>query len=224
MARRVLVPRTYRVVLALVAITFVVSSSAGAQGQPVGVLLQVATAWFALVTARAQRPTRLLVVPLLAATAITALVATLASSPTVVLAAGTLLYVFVPVAILRHLALRPQVDRETLWGAVASYAMIGMVYGFCYQLTGVVQAGPFFGSEGDPTTAQALFFSFTTLTTTGYGNLVPASNPGQSLAVSEMFLGQLFLVTIVAKVMSALGPRRRPSDESSVREGEEGAG
>jgi hypothetical protein len=224
MARRVLVPRTYSVVLVLVALTFVVSSSAGAQGQPLGVLLQVATAWFALVTARAQRPTRLLVVPLLAATAITALVASLVSEPTVVLAAGTLLYVFVPVAILRHIARRPQVDRETLWGAVASYAMIGMVYGFCYQLAGVVQAGPFFGSEGDPTTAEALFFSFTTLTTTGYGNFVPVGNPGQTLAVSEMFLGQLFLVTIVAKVMSALGPRQRPPRSSPARSGDPEAG
>ena len=48
-----------------------------------------------------------------------------------------------------------------------------------------------------------LFFSFTTLTTTGYGNLVPAQNPGQTLAVSEMILGQLFLITALGKIVTA---------------------
>ena len=56
--------------------------------------------------------------------------------------------------------------------------------------------------------SQALFFSFVTLTTTGYGTLVPATNPGQSLAVMEAVLGQLFLVTAVAKIITAWKPRR----------------
>ena len=53
-----------------------------------------------------------------------------------------------------------------------------------------------------------LFFSFTTLTTTGYGNLVPSQNPGQSLAVSEMILGQLFLITALGKIVTAWQPAR----------------
>jgi uncharacterized membrane protein HdeD (DUF308 family) len=53
-----------------------------------------------------------------------------------------------------------------------------------------------------------------TLTTTGYGNLVPATNPGQSLAVMEAVLGQLFLVTAVAKIITAWKPKRwRRSEE-----------
>ena len=55
--------------------------------------------------------------------------------------------------------------------------------------------------------SQDLFFSFVTLTTTGYGDLVPAGNPGQSLAVLEALLGQLFLVTAVGKVVSVWRPR-----------------
>ncbi len=46
-----------------------------------------------------------------------------------------------------------------------------------------------------------------TLTTTGYGNLVPTQNPGQSLAVMEALVGQLFLVTAVAKIVGAWRPR-----------------
>ncbi len=53
-----------------------------------------------------------------------------------------------------------------------------------------------------------------TLTTTGYGKLVPATNPGQSLAVLEAVLGQLFLVTALAKIVTAWKPRRwqRPEE------------
>ena len=57
------------------------------------------------------------------------------------------------------------------------------------------------------TASQNLFFSFVTLTTTGYGNLVPASNPGQSLAILEILLGRLFLVTGLGKIVNAWRPR-----------------
>jgi DNA-binding beta-propeller fold protein YncE len=63
-----------------------------------------------------------------------------------------------------------------------------------------------FGSGGVGTMSQDVFFSFTTLTTTGYGNLVPAGQPGQSLAVMEMIIGQLFLVTALGKIVSVWRP------------------
>jgi len=53
-----------------------------------------------------------------------------------------------------------------------------------------------------------LFFSFTTLTTTGFGNLVPAANPGQTVTVAEMLIGQLFLITAVGKVITVWRPAR----------------
>lgn len=82
-----------------------------------------------------------------------------------------------------------------------------MAFAFAYRVLGAVQASPFFGANGDGTVSQDLFFSFVTLTTTGYGNLVPAGNPGQSLAMLEALMGQLFLVTAVAKIVSAWRPR-----------------
>jgi hypothetical protein len=91
-------------------------------------------------------------------------------------------------------------------GAIAAYLMAGMAFAFAYRALGALQSGPLFGSQGEGSFSQDLFFSFTTLTTTGYGNLVPATNPGQTLAVSEMLIGQLFLVTAVAKVVSTWRP------------------
>ena len=95
-----------------------------------------------------------------------------------------------PVIIVRHLVLRRTVDTQTVLGAIAAYLMIGMEFAFAYRALGVLQAGPFFGAQGEGNFSQDLFFSFTTLTTTGYGNLVPADNPGQTLAVGEMLIGQ----------------------------------
>lgn len=71
-----------------------------------------------------------------------------------------------------------------------------------------MQAVPFFGPAGAGDMGDALFCSFTTLTTTGYGNFVPATNPGQSLAVMEAVLGQLFLVTALAKILTVGKPSR----------------
>jgi hypothetical protein len=95
-----------------------------------------------------------------------------------------------------------------------------MLFAFIYRFLGVVQPSLFFGANGDGRVPQDLFFSFTTLTTTGYGNLVPAGNPGQSFAVAEMLIGQLFLVTAVAKVISAFQPIRLPASRQRDSDGE----
>ena len=63
-------------------------------------------------------------------------------------------------------------------------------------------------AAGHGTLSQDLFFSFVTMTTVGYGNLVPAANPGQTFAILEALVGQLFLVVAVGKTISSLTPRR----------------
>jgi hypothetical protein len=91
-------------------------------------------------------------------------------------------------------------------GAIAAYLLIGMFFAFAYAWLGEVQGGAFFGPDGDGTIPQDLFFSFTTITTVGFGNLVPGGNPGQTLAVFEAVIGQLFLVVALAKAVSAWRP------------------
>lgn len=121
--------------------------------------------------------------------------------------AGGLLYFIAPFSIARHIVMRQRVDRETMLGAIAAYLCIGIAFALIYQAIGVIQASPFFGQQGDGSISDDLFFSFVTLTTTGYGNLVPVENPGQTLAVMEALIGQLFLVTAVAKIVTAWHPR-----------------
>ena len=117
------------------------------------------------------------------------------------------LYLIAPLVILRHLIRRPVVDVKTLLGAVSVYLMLGLMFAFSYRAISLYQTNPpFFGANGPGQTADFLFFSFITLTTTGYGDLVPAANPGQSLAALEAIVGQLFLVTAVAKIVNDWRP------------------
>ena len=88
-----------------------------------------------------------------------------------------------------------------------------MFFAFAYEAAGEFGSVPFFGSAGHGSLSQDLFFSFVTMTTVGYGNLVPGLvNPGQTFAVLEALTGQLFLVVAVGKIISSM-PRRgeRPS-------------
>ena len=133
---------------------------------------------------------------------------------------AAILYFIAPMSILRHIVQQSEVDQETVLGAIDAYLLVGMFFAYAYQTMGVIQAGAFFESGTDGSVAQCLFFSFTTLTTTGYGNLVPAGNPGQSFAVMEMLIGQLFLVTAVAKVINLWRPARWRAEKGDGEAGE----
>ena len=61
------------------------------------------------------------------------------------------------------------------------------------------------------TTAHCLYFSFATLTTVGYGDVLTRSDLGHTLAVTEALVGQIYLVTVVALLVSDLGSRRTRS-------------
>ena len=205
-------PNSYGMVLALIVVTYVAAVSlTGPRTSPTVVLMQVVTVWFALRTSRARRGTRLVADVILALALLAAIGSVLGADdgawrglPVV----SALLYFVAPISIIRHLVARPAVDQETILGALAAYLLIGMFFAFTYQGIGAWQDGPFFGPDGEGTMPQILFFSFTTLTTTGYGNLVPVANPGQTFAVTEMLVGQLFLITAFGKLVSAWRPAR----------------
>ncbi|GIE30664.1 hypothetical protein Ait01nite_037090 [Actinoplanes italicus] len=134
--------------------------------------------------------------------------------------AASALYLLAPFSILRYLGARRVVDAQTMMGALAAFLLIGMAFGFGYECLAAIQSGPLFGDRGDPSLSEALFFSFVTMTTTGYGDLVPATNPAQTIAVLEALTGQLFLVTAVAKVVENWRPRNWDSADEPPTSGD----
>jgi len=109
-------------------------------------------------------------------------------------------------AILRAVLEETQVGFRTILGAISVYTVLGLLFTFLYAALDRVQSTPFFGSGVNLEHGDILFFSFTTLTTTGYGNLVPAGQPGRMFAGLEMLMGQIFLVTLVAGLVSLWRP------------------
>lgn len=97
-----------------------------------------------------------------------------------------------------------EVGFRTILGAISVYVNLGLLFTFLYAALDRLQSGSFFGVPAK--TGDFVFFSVTTLTTTGYGDLVPAGQPGRLLSGLEMLLGQLFLVTFIAGLVSLWRP------------------
>ncbi len=125
-------------------------------------------------------------------------------------------------AVLRRVVVAAEIGARTILGALSVYAVLGIFFTFVYAAIGRIQDTPFF--EGHPHVVQGdyIFFSYTTLTTTGFGDLVPGGQPGRMIAGLEMMIGQIFLVTLVAGLVSLWRPgeRLRAKREASEAAGE----
>ncbi len=125
-------------------------------------------------------------------------------------------------AVLRRVVTTAEVGSRTILGAISVYTVLGLLFTFAYGTIERVQSGAFFEGVAHPQGSDFLFFSYTTLTTTGYGDLVPGGQPGRMIAGLEMMIGQIFLVTLVAGLVSLWRPgealRRRQAKRSEVEQ------
>jgi hypothetical protein len=109
-------------------------------------------------------------------------------------------------AVLRRVVTTAEVGSRTILGAISVYTVLGILFTFIYGTIDRIQGGPFFEAVSHPQGSDFIFFSYTTLTTTGYGNLVPGGQPGRMISGLEMMIGQIFLVTLVAGLVSLWRP------------------
>jgi hypothetical protein len=117
--------------------------------------------------------------------------------------------------VLRDLRTTGQVRIQAVMGVLALYILLGMFFAFLYGAIDHLGGGPFFANGNTATTSHCLYFSFTTLTTVGYGDFVARTDTGHTLAVFEALLGQIYLVTVVSLIVSNLGRgRMRRSEEA----------
>jgi len=118
----------------------------------------------------------------------------------------TLLLTISAVTVLGAVVTEPTVGFRTILGAISVYVILALLFTFCYAAIDRLQSGDFFAGGVQPGRGDYVFFSLTTLTTTGYGNLVPAAQPGKVVAGLEMLMGQVFLVTLIARLVSLWKP------------------
>jgi voltage-gated potassium channel len=117
------------------------------------------------------------------------------------LPAALLVTATLPVTLSRVLHHR-RVTYETVLGALCSYVLLGLLFAFAYLALDPLLDGPFFAQPGPHQESEYLYFSFVTLTTLGFGDLSPAVGLPQALTALEALLGQVFLVTLVARLVT----------------------
>jgi Ion channel len=92
-------------------------------------------------------------------------------------------------------------------GAVCIYVLIGLLFVFLYGVIAKLGSGDFFAQGTDGTRSLRLYFSYVTLATLGYGDYTPAGSLGRTLAIVEALVGQLYLVTVIAVLVSRMRAR-----------------
>jgi len=118
--------------------------------------------------------------------------------------------------VVRELREDERVTIQTIFCALCLYLLLGMAFAFLFGVVEAFGDDPFFRHGIAATPNDLLYFSFATLTTTGYGDFVAATELGRALAVTEALVGQTYLVTVLAVIVSNIAPigrRRREQAE-----------
>jgi hypothetical protein len=103
----------------------------------------------------------------------------------------------------RHAMRAGPVNAERIFAALDAYLLAGLIFAVCYWLIDQTWPGSFApASEGPLTLPRAVYFSFVTIATLGYGDTVPVSDLARALAVLEAMSGQFYLVVLVARLVS----------------------
>ena len=101
------------------------------------------------------------------------------------------------------------VTPQAVAGALTLYLLLGLVFAWVIGFASKVDSAPYFAQLDHASTSQIVYFSFAVLTTTGFGDLTAATHLGRALAVVEMLLGQLYLVTVIGVLVGNFAGRSR---------------
>ncbi|HEX5642296.1 MAG TPA: potassium channel family protein [Thermoleophilia bacterium] len=210
---------SFGLVLVLLVLSYFVIAAGGDgdAGRIVSIVLFAATTWLALRAAQVKRRILRIALALIPLATLLAVVLMLAGSEETASIVGRvltiLLVVVAPIAILKRLVEHPVISLNTFYGAVCVYLLIAMFFATTYGLIALVSGEQFFAqltvTPQDTPAVDYLYFSFVTITTTGYGDFSAATGFGRMTAVLEAIFGQLYLITVVALVVQNLGQQSR---------------
>lgn len=122
-----------------------------------------------------------------------------------------LFYVFAIGHVVAYVLSPSPVTGNKLHGAISAYIMIGLFWAFLYKVLDVLVPGSFVNLvehklQHSLEWRQFVFFSFTTLTTTGYGDIVPVKGHAQSAAILEQLAGVLYVAILIARLAGLYQP------------------
>ncbi len=128
---------------------------------------------------------------------------------------GAALYTATLSYLLQYVFRREVMTSDKLWGAAAAYLMIGVLWAYFYALVEHFYPLSFAvgGTAADLTMPEFVYFSFTVLTSTGFGDLTPLTRQARSACVVEQITGALFLAILIARLAGVYPPRRSEEGE-----------
>jgi hypothetical protein len=121
------------------------------------------------------------------------------------------------ILVVRRVLAQPTVTIQSIYGALSAYMIIGLMFAACYSALQQLGEPMFFAGQQPANTQTFQYFSFVTLTTLGYGDFTAAQSGGRAVAVLEAMSGQVFLATLVARLVSAYRGPARPGPRGRRR-------
>jgi hypothetical protein len=200
-------------VLMLTLVVFVISAPSANWSRAVALAIESAALVVAIATAREPEEARYrkaLVVGVVLIGLII-IVATDTASLQFTAAVAALVTVAIPASIVRgslRLLRQRGVTFEAVAGGLAIYLALGLVFAWIIGFVIHVSSTPYFAQHTNGTDGDRVYFSFTVLTTTGFGDFSAATPVGHALSVIEMLTGQLYLVTIIGLLIGNYISRR----------------
>jgi len=199
--------------LTLALLVFVIVAPNADWSRAVALSLESAALIVAIATSRAGREVRRIrtaVVAVLGALAVIGVgVGVLGPTATSVLSGA--LAIAIPLSLVRGLLRLVTVHGVTLQavaGALAIYLLIGLLFAWVIGFIVQVDASAYFANGTDGTEGERVYFSLSVLTTTGFGDFTAGQPVGRALAVLEMLVGQLYLVTVIGLMIGNFAARR----------------
>src|SRR5262249_34101121 len=118
-------------------------------------------------------------------------------------AMGLLSLLLFLIVVLAQTLRRGPITFHRILGAVAAYLLLGVIWAYAYSLVALLRPGAFSGPVSPADGPRAWFyFSFVTLTTVGYGDVLPVHPVARSLATLEAVVGSLYLAILIARLVS----------------------
>jgi uncharacterized membrane protein len=128
-----------------------------------------------------------------------------------------LLILLAPIAIVHRIIRHETVGLETILGSICVYVLIAISFAGIYGAVNELEPTGFFAQKIEPNNVDFLYFSFVTMTTVGFGDLTPGTSSGRVAVTFEAVIGQIFLVTLVARLVSLYGKARPARDGPAER-------
>jgi len=106
--------------------------------------------------------------------------------------------ILLSISLVQDMRRRPRVDIKMIMGAVAGYLLLGLLGYYLYAGTELLHPGSFSLNGDSIVISDLLYFSYITITTTGYGDILPVTGIAQRLAFFFAIVGQIYTTIIIA--------------------------